>query len=160
LVAIVFFSQPSLRGVPDGTESVAVGAREHVAGDLQADGELPAGGAHDEIWQNCGFYGEEIRSENASRSLEHGAVWIAYDPSLPSNDVRTLRGFVRRTEKVLVSPVAGQKAPIIATACGIQLELDDPSDAGLGQFVNEFSGSSSAPEPGGRCSGGVGHPEF
>jgi hypothetical protein len=160
LVAIVFFSQPELRGVPDGTQNVAVDDREHVEGDLHADGEVPAGGAHDAIWQNCGFYGEEIRSENAVHSLEHGAVWISYDPSLPADDVQALRGFVSRTEKVLVSSVAGQNAPIIATAWATQLEIEDASDARLGQFVNEFTGSRSAPEPGGRCSGGVGHPEF
>ena len=160
LVAIVFFSQPELRGVPDGTQTVAVGEREHVEGDLHADGEVPAGGAHDAIWQNCGFYGEEIRSENAVHSLEHGAVWISYDPSLPADDVRALRGFVSRTEKVLVSPVAGQGAPIIATAWATQLEINDPSDARLGQIVNDFTGSRSAPEPGGSCSGGVGHPAF
>lgn len=160
LSAIVLFSQPELRGVPDGTETVAVDAAQHVEGDLHDDGEVPAGGAHDAVWQNCGFYGEEIRSENAVHSLEHGAVWIAYDPNLSSDAVRSLRGFVSRSEKVLVSPVAGQSAPIIATAWATQLELDDPTDSRLEQFVNEFSGASSAPEPGGSCSGGIGHPEF
>ncbi len=160
LSAIVLFSQPEIRGVPEGSQTVAVGDPEHVAGDLHADGEVPAGGAHDEAWQNCGFYGEEIRSENAVHSLEHGAVWITYDPNLPDEEVQSLRRFVKRTEKVLVSPVAGQDALIIVTAWGTQLELDDPSDPRLEQFVNEFSGSSSAPEPGGRCSAGVGNPEF
>ncbi len=87
-------------------------------------------------------------------------MWIAYDTDLSGDDVQSLRRFVRRNEKVLVSPVAGQGAAIIVTAWGTQLELDDPSDSRLGQFVNEFSGASSAPEPGGRCNGGVGHPEF
>lgn len=160
LSAIVLFSQPELRGVPDGTETVAVDAAAHVEGDLHDDGEVPAGGAHDAVWQNCGFYGEEIRSENAVHSLEHGAVWIAYDPNLASDDIQALRGFVSRTEKVLVSPVAGQSAPIIATAWATQLELHDPTDSRLEQFVNEFSGASSAPEPGGRCNGGIGDPEF
>lgn len=160
LSAIVLFSQPEIRGVPEGTQIVAVGDPQHVAGDVHAEGEVPAGGAHDEIWQNCGFYAEEIRSENAVHSLEHGAVWIAYDPDLSGDVVQSLRRFVKRTEKVLVSPVAGQDAPIIVTAWGTQLELDDASDSRLEQFVNEFSGSSSAPEPGGRCNGGVGNPEF
>jgi hypothetical protein len=160
LSAIVLLSQPELRGVPDGTQTLAVGDPQHVAGEIHGDGEVPAGGAHAEIWQNCGFYGEEIQSENAVHSLEHGAVWIAFDPGLSGDDIQSLRGFVSRSEKVLVSPVPGQAAPIIATAWGTQLELDDPSDSRLGQFVNEFSGASSAPEPGGACSGGVGHPEF
>ncbi len=160
LSAIVLFSQPEIRGVPEGSQTVAVGDPEHVAGDLHADGEVPAGGAHDAAWQNCGFYGEAIRSENAVHSLEHGAVWITFDPNLSDEEVQSLRRFTKRTEKVLASPVAGQDAPIIVTAWGIQLELDDPSDLRLEQFVNEFSGSSSAPEPGGRCNAGVGNPEF
>lgn len=160
LSAIVWFSQPEIRGVPDGTQTVAVGDPLHVDGDIHAEGEVPAGGAHDAIWQNCGFYAEEIRSENAVHSLEHGAVWITYDPSLSGEDVQSLRRFVKRTEKVLVSPVAGQSAPIIVTAWATQLELDDPTDLRLEQFVNEFSGASSAPEPGAHCTGGVGHPEF
>jgi hypothetical protein len=160
LVAIVFFTKPELRGVPEGTETQAVGDPAHVDGQLHDDGEVPAGGAHNEIWQNCGFYGEEVNSENAVHSLEHGAVWIAYDPTISADEVNSLRGFVSRTEKVLVSPVPGQDAPIIATAWGQQLELDNPDDARLGQFVNEFTGASTAPEPGGRCNGGVGQPQF
>ena len=160
LVAVVLLSQPELRGVPDGTETVAVGERAHVAGEIHDDGEVPAGGAHNEIWQNCGFYDQEIDSENAVHSLEHGAVWISYDPSLSGADVGALRAFVSPNEKVLVSPVPGQDSLIIVTAWANQLELDDPDDARLGQFVNEFSGASSAPEPGARCSGGVGHPQF
>ncbi|MCL1600411.1 MAG: DUF3105 domain-containing protein, partial [Actinomycetia bacterium] len=144
----------------DGTETLAVGAPQHVEGDLHEDGEVPAGGPHDAVWQNCGYYSEEFRSENAVHSLEHGAVWISYNPSLADDDVRTLRGFVSRSEKVLVSPVSGQDAPIIVTAWATQLEIDDVSDTRLGQFVNEFTGARSAPEPGGRCNGGVGQPQF
>ena len=160
LVAVVFFTKPELRGVPDGTETQAVGEPVHVEGQIHQDGEVPAGGPHNPIWQNCGFYGEEINSENAVHSLEHGAVWIAYDPTIPAEYIGSLRGFVSRTEKVIVSPVPGQSSPIIATAWGRQLDLDDPGDPRLGQFVNEFTGASTAPEPGGRCNSGVGQPEF
>jgi CheY-like chemotaxis protein len=123
LVAVVFLSQPELRGVPDGTETVAVGDRQHVVGEIHDDGEVPAGGAHSEIWQNCGFYDQEIDSENAVHSLEHGAVWISYDPSLSGADIAALRSFVSRSEKVLVSPVPGQDSPIIVTAWATQLQL-------------------------------------
>lgn len=158
LVAIVAFSSPPVRGVPDGTETVAVGPAQHVEGDIHADGEVPAGGSHSDVWQNCGFYEEEIRSENAVHSLEHGAVWITYRPDLPKDDVDRLRGFIRRPDKVLISPIEGQGPPAVATAWANQLELDDVADPRLDQFVNEFEGSSSAPEPGARCSGGVGTP--
>ncbi len=158
LVAAVLFSSSPLRGVPEGTETVAVGAPEHVEGDIHAEGEVPAGGAHDPIWQNCGFYDTQIRSENAVHSLEHGAVWITYDPNLGSDDIDRLRGFSRPLDKVLISPVPGQQVPVIATAWGSQLSLHDANDSRLDQFVNEFEGSLGAPEPRGRCSGGVGEP--
>ena len=160
LIAVVVFSQSEKSGVPEGTETQAVGERAHVDGELHEDGDVPAGGAHNEVWQNCGFYGEEIESEHAVHSLEHGAVWISYDPSLPSAQVNVLRGFVSPNEKVLVSPIPGQPALVTVTAWGQQLELESADDARLGQFVNEFSGASSAPEPGGRCTGGIGHPQF
>ncbi len=158
LVAAVVFSSAPLRGVPEGTETVAVGAPLHVEGDIYADGEVPAGGSHNPIWQNCGFYDTPIRSENAVHSLEHAAGLITYDPDLAPDDINRLRGFSRQLDKVLISPVPDQKAPIIVTAWGSQLSLDDASDSRLEQFVNEFEGSPGAPEPGARCSGGVGEP--
>jgi hypothetical protein len=158
LVATVLFSSSSPRGVPDGTETVVVGAPQHVEGDIHDEGEVPAGGAHASIWQNCGFYDTPIRSEFAVHSLEHAAVWITYDPALAPDDIDRLRGFSKPLDKVLISPVPGQEALIIATAWGVQLELDDASDQRLEQFVNEFEGSRGAPEPGARCSGGIGDP--
>ena len=158
LVAVVFFSVPALRGVPEGTAQVAVDAPQHVAGALYQPGEVPAGGPHAEVWQNCGFYDTEIQSENAVHSLEHGAVWITYRPGLSADQVKKLRGLTGNLEKVIVSPVPGQEAPIIVTAWANQLDLDDANDPRLAQFVNEFEGSFDAPEPGGRCTGGIGVP--
>lgn len=156
LAAVVFLSAPGLRGVPEGTASVDVAAPAHVEGDIHDDGDVPAGGPHSEIWQNCKFYDTEIRSENAVHSLEHGAVWITYRPDVPTDDVNRLRSFTGNNEKVLVSPVPGQGSPIIATAWANQLELDSAQDPRLDQFVNEFKRGTGAPEPGGRCTGGIG----
>jgi hypothetical protein len=158
LVAIVAFNSPPASGVPDGTETVAVGPAQHIEGDIHADAEIPAGGSHSPAWQNCGFYEEQIRSENAVHSLEHGAVWLTYRPDLSSDDLNRLRGLIRSPDKVLISPVGGQGPTVIATAWANQLELDIATDPRINQFLNEFEGSRSAPEPGGRCSGGVGVP--
>lgn len=158
LVAVVVFSRTPLRGVPDGSETVAVGPPQHVEGDIHLEGEVPAGGPHDAVWQNCGFYDRPVRSENAVHSLEHGAVWVSYDSGLSEDEIKRLRGFSGVGDKVLISPVADQAAPIIATAWANQLELDDVDDPRLEQFVNEFEGSLDAPEPGGACTGGIGNP--
>lgn len=158
IVAVIALSQPPPRGVPEGTETIAVGAPQHVEGDIHDDDDIPAGGAHSAVWQNCGFYDAPIRSENAVHSLEHGAVWITYDPNLDASEIEQLRALPKPGEKVLISPVPDQPAPIIATAWANQLELTTTDDTRLEQFINEFERSPDAPEPGGSCVGGVGSP--
>lgn len=146
-------------GIPEGTRQLELEPPIHLDGRLYEDHEVPAGGPHSAVWANCGFYPEPILAENAVHSLEHGAAWITYQPGIDDSDIDVLRQLARRN-KVLVSPVAGQEAPIMATAWGNQLELDGADDERLEQFVNEFAGSiRHAPEPGGACSGGVGSPE-
>lgn len=151
-------ASPPEGGVPEGTEEITVTDRLHVEGEIYDHDDVPAGGDHSSLWANCGFYSEPIEAENALHSLEHGAVWITYQPSLPQDQIDTLRPMGSPTEKVLVSPVEGQPQPIMATAWGFQLELEDADDPRLAQFVTEFAGSLSAPEPGGSCRGGVGNP--
>ena len=147
-----------IRGVPEATQGIAVGPATHVEGNIYDDHEVPAGGEHSSIWANCGFYSEPINAENAVHSLEHGAVWITYTADLPVDQLDLLRRLARPAEKVLVSPVDGQQSPIMATAWGNQLDLDNAQDPRLEQFVAEFAGSLNAPEPGGACTRGVGAP--
>ena len=65
----------------------------------------PVGGPHSGTWQNCGIYEAPINNENGVHSLEHGAVWITYDPSLPQEDIDTLNAL--DDNYMLVSPYPG-----------------------------------------------------
>lgn len=159
-LALSIASEEFVTGVPEGTQQIAVESSEHVEGDIYEADEVPPGGRHNPIWQNCGFYDAPIRAENAVHSLEHGAVWITHSADLPAKDVDVLRGFVGSASKVLVSPVADQRSPVTLSAWGNQLMVDDVNDPRVEQFVNEFTTNPSGPEPGGRCSGGVGEPSF
>ncbi len=160
IVGVIAFSSEPASGVPDGTETVAVAAAAHVDGELHDEGEVPAGGAHNAAWLNCGYYDTEVDSEFAVHSLEHGAVWITYSPSIGQDGIDRLRGLVRRDRKVIVSPLASLEDPVLLTAWANQLRLDSADDERIDQFINEFSGSFNAPEPGGSCQGGVGRPAF
>ncbi len=160
IVGVIAFSSEPASGVPDGTETVTVGEPAHVEGALHEEGEVPAGGEHNPVWLNCGYYDTEVDSEFAVHSLEHGAVWITYNPSIGQDGIDQLRGLVRRDRKIIVSPVANLEDPVLVTAWANQLYLDSPEDDRIDQFVNEFAGSSNAPEPGGSCRGGVGEPSF
>lgn len=160
IVGAIALTPEPVRGVPVGTETVAVGEAAHVEGEIHDEGEVPAGGEHNPVWLNCGYYDSEVDPEFAVHSLEHGAVWITYNPNLGRDGIDRLRAMVRRDRKIIVSPVDGLEDPVLVTAWANQLHLDSADDDRIDQFVNEFSGSFNAPEPGGSCQGGVGSPSF
>ena len=119
----------------------------------------PAGGPHSPTWQNCGIYGQPIRSETALHSLEHGAVWITYQPELPAAEVEQLRNLVRGNARGLLSPFPGIPGRIMATAWNLQLTVESPDDPRLASFLDKYAGGSQAPEPLATCRGGEGTPQ-
>jgi hypothetical protein len=91
-------------------------------------------------------------------SLEHGAVWIAYRPDLPEAAVQTLRNLARGRTHVLVAPYPDLPQPVVATAWGLQLPLEDAFDSRLPVFVSRYEKGPQTPEPGALCTGGTGTP--
>ena len=168
-------SQPaaSRPKAPAGVENIDVGpAGYHVVGNVDYEQDLgtpPAGGPHNDVWQNCGFYDDPVRDENAVHSLEHGAVWITYLPDLPQDEIEVLRALAEINGYVLVSPYPDQNSPVVATAWGKQLSLERAEDPALEQFVGAYSHNPKAPGPasatatagGGHdtCTGGTGRPQ-
>ena len=128
---------------------------------------VPPGGEHSAAWQNCGIYEQPIGTESAVHSLEHGAVWITYQPDLAADQIEILRELVRQEEQkrgeplVLLSPLPEQvpmEAPVVVTAWRVQLQLDQANDERLLQFLDLYQNGPYAPEPGASCLGGVGEP--
>lgn len=118
----------------------------------------PPGGRHSPTWQNCGIYDQPIETVNAVHSLEHGAVWVVYQPDLDAASVTLLHNLVRGKPYTLLSPQVGLSAPIVTVAWGVRLELTAASDSRLETFVKRYANNPNAPEPGAACQGGVGSP--
>lgn len=114
----------------------------------------PAGGAHHPQWQQCGVYVEPLKNEHAVHSLEHGAVWITYQPDLAADQVQILQDITRRGTHRLLSPYPGIDSPIVITAWGYQLKLSDANDGRLMAFVNKYEQGPQTPEFGATCSSG------
>lgn len=134
-------------------------SRNHVSGAVTYAQTPPAGGDHSAEWQNCGIYSKPVPNENAVHSLEHGAIWITYQPNLTSADVDTLKSRVRNQPYALLSPYPGLPSPIVATVWGVQQRLSSASDPALKQFIADYADASKAPEPRGECTGGLGTPQ-
>ncbi len=119
-------------------------SRNHVTGAVTYPQTPPAGGDHSAEWQNCGIYSNPVPNENAVHSLEHGAIWITYQPNLTSADVDTLKSRVRNQPYALLSPYPGLPSPIVATVWAVQQRLSSASDPALKQFIADYADASKA----------------
>lgn len=128
----------------------------HVPGDEAYPTTPPIGGPHDEVWLDCGVYDEPVRDENAVHDLEHGTVWITYEPGLSDGDVERLADALPANG--ILSPYDGLPAPVVVTVWGRQLRLDGADDERLELFVREYGGGATAPEPNASCAGGTSDP--
>lgn len=122
------------------------------------DGLPPVGGIHSPSWLNCGIYDAPVETKNAVHSMEHGAVWLTYQPDLPADEVAELQDMVRGEPYVVMSPFPGLAAPVVLTAWGLQLVIDDLPDARIANFIKMYELGPQTPEVGASCSGGVGEP--
>lgn len=118
----------------------------------------PVGGIHSGIWQNCGIYDEPVVAKHAVHSMEHGAVWVTYHPNLPADDVARLQDLVKGEAYVLLSPFEALKSPVVLTAWGIQLEVDEAGDDRIDTFIERYERGPQTPEPGAICYDGTGAP--
>jgi hypothetical protein len=113
----------------------------------------PVGGEHHPTWLNCGLYSDPVPSVFAVHSLEHGAVWVTYDPKLSADALATLREHLP-SSYVVLSPYGGLPAPIVLSAWNVQLRVDSPDDPRLPRFLEEYWRNQNVPEPGALCTGG------
>jgi len=153
----------------NGPANQALG-HAHVPGPVQYSVTPPVGGNHNAEWMTCGVYDKPVPAERAVHNLEHGAVWITYQPSLPQSEVTQLRAFFGRqtvlspggaggSRYVDLTPYPGLPAPIVVSSWGFQLRLTSPTDPRLQQFVSKFRVSQKyTPEYGATCTGGTGTP--
>ncbi|ONM46972.1 DUF3105 domain-containing protein [Nocardia donostiensis] len=113
------------------------------------------GGPHDASWANCmgTVYDKAIREENAVHSLEHGAVWITYNPDkVGAADVDKLREKVDGQQYMMMSPYPDQESPISLQAWGRRLAVDSAEDKRIGQFITALRlNSYTYPEVGADC---------
>ncbi|WP_353808687.1 DUF3105 domain-containing protein [Agromyces sp. SYSU T00194] len=129
----------------------------HVDGVVDYPQTPPAGGEHNPAWLNCGVYSEQVPSENAVHSMEHGAVWVTYDPSLADDELATLRSLLP-SSYVILSPFEGLPSPIVLSGWNSQLQVESADDERIAQYLEEYWRSDLVPEPGALCTGGVDAP--
>jgi hypothetical protein len=157
----------------DGTAHAGALEHDHVTGPVKYGVTPPVGGPHDPVWMNAGVYTKPIPTTRAVHNLEHGAVWITYDPNLPASEVTKLTAFVTkqslipedlsslgitgaRNRYMDLSPWATNTlpSPIVISSWGYQLRVTSPTDPRLQQFVDTLRYKQKySPEFGGPVDG-------
>lgn len=162
LVAVAVVNDP----VPQARQDIEIAGietfddldAEHVSTSVDYEQGPPVGGAHSSVWLNCGIYTQEVPQENAVHSLEHGAIWVTYDPqTIHQDQVDALESALPDTYVVL-SPYQDMDSPITLSAWGAQVAVETPDDERVEEFVNKYWQSPNAPEPGASCTGGLDAP--
>lgn len=135
-----------------------VKGQQHAWGPLTYAQNPPVGGKHNPNWQNCmgDVYDEPIAKEHAVHSMEHGAVWIAYDKSkLNADQIAKLTALVKKNpDHILMSPYEGLDKAVAVQAWGYQLKVDNPADSRIAEFI-KVTRKSAAVEVGATCDGGI-----
>ncbi|GGM18168.1 DUF3105 domain-containing protein [Nakamurella endophytica] len=119
---------------PDYKAALHVNATQRVAYDRFP----PVGGPHDATWAACNgvVYGKAVRDENMVHTLEHGAVWIAYNPAkLAPGDLDVLKGLVTGQTFISMSPYPTLDQPISLQSWGHQLKVQSASDPRVKEFI-------------------------
>ena len=154
----------------NGPANQALG-HNHVTGAVTYSVTPPVGGNHNPTPLSCGVYTKPVPNEYAVHDLEHGAIWITYQPSLPQSEVNQLKSFVDRqsvltpstggpgSRYMTLTPYPGLPTPVVMSSWGFQLRLSSPTDSRMQQFVDKFRASQQyTPEYGGECTSGAGTP--
>ena len=126
---------------------------DHTEDDVDYEQAPPVGGPHDPVWLDCGTYDAPVRDENAVHDLEHGAIWISYEPGLSDDDVAALADSL--PQNGILAPYDGLPAPVVVTSWGRQLRLDGADDPRLELFIAAYGDGHTSPEPFASCAGGV-----
>ena len=157
----------------DGADHAGALEHNHVTGPVTYSVLPPVGGPHNPVWMNAGVYTKPVPTERAVHNLEHGAVWITYNPNLSATDVKKLTAFVTK-QSLIAEPAseigfAGESnryidltpwvsnslpSPIVISSWGYQLRVTSPTDPRLQEFVDTFRDKQKySPEFGGVVDG-------
>lgn len=115
----------------------------------------PVGGPHDSVWAACDgvVYDRPVRNENMVHSLEHGAVWIAYNPAtISTDDLTHLRGLVAQVSYLVMTPYPDLPTAVSLQSWAHQLALDSATDPRLPEFLLALLRNPYlTPEPNATC---------
>lgn len=108
----------------------------------------PAGGPHYPRPSPTGIFDEPVADGYLIHSLEHGIVWLSYQPDhVTRGQLDGLRGVAEDySDDVILAPRPANEAALYAVSWGRRLEVDPSDFALLREFIE--TNRNRSPEPG------------
>jgi len=131
-------------------EAIESGRASHVDdGTLTArPPQPPAGGPHYVVPQRAGIYDEPVVDGNVVHALEHGLIWLAYQPGQVSeeqlNDLRDIAS--ANSRDVILSPRPENDQPLYVLSWERRLVVDPDDTGAVRDFIS--TNLNRSPEPG------------
>lgn len=139
----------------DGVMIAEYVSESHVVEDQNYAESPPIGGLHDSEWADCdgAIYDVQIRPENAVHSLEHGAVWVTYNPDeISEDDLAALSEYVAGQDFMMMSPYSGLSSLVSLQSWNHQLQVDAVDDPRINEFIQVLRHNQEfTPEFGASC---------
>lgn len=100
-----------------------------------------------------GVYDTEIRDDQALHNLEHGGIYVSYQPDLPKEQIEKLKNLLFepfsnpdfKPRKVIMAPRASNKSPIVLSSWQRSQELESYDEKAIEEYYLGNFGKS--PEP-------------
>lgn len=134
-----------------GTEQSDNG-REHVDSKEYGGDQPPTSGPHANPLSG-GVYDTEVRDDQVIHNMEHGGIYVSYQPSLPKAQIEKLSNLLYepfsnqefKPTKIILAPRAANKFPIELSSWRRSEELQSYNQATIEEYVKKNLGKS--PEP-------------
>ena len=130
--------------IPKIGEFLPAQSRDHIAFGSQHptyNSNPPTGGWHYGAAVQTGIYDKEFSDEQVLHNLEHGHVWIAYEPDLDTESINKLAEIAKDYgSKIIMTPRPANDSPIALVAWQYLLKLDTVDENIVRQFIETHRG--------------------
>lgn len=130
-------------------ESFDIQGRDHIpVGSSHPDynSNPPTSGSHYAQPTDWGVYQEKLNDENVIHSMEHGGIWISYQPSIDEETKEKLEAIGKKySGSIVISPRSANNAPIALASWGRLEKLFSFDENRIVEFIKRNKNKS--PEP-------------
>jgi hypothetical protein len=124
------------------------GENDHTADPVNYEMTPPVSGPHRPSPPACGVYGTQMENELFVHGLEHGAVGVLYQPTLPLEDIRRIEAIAGEYDShVITMPYEGMEPVVAVASWGERMDLQELDAAAVRSYIDEFRQEGPEDQP-------------